>query len=771
MDKLKTALLNHGEKIVAGVFVLVGFMALSMASWGPNTQSPLELQELSDRGKAQIAQNQWPEEEQKMFDDIPDVESLVRDKSNILTKAEDFEIGAFNPSIIRIREKRSNVAVLPPEDGRAVPVVFPLAMPPEEEDEEDESAAEDGKMESKDDKKSDEELSEEEQLEKLIAKRFGQRAAGTGGAGGMGAGSPYPGAEAGGIGGLAGGAESPYGAGAGGGAGLAAGGLAMQTTEGGYPGAAGGAYDGGSGSDLFGAYGTEMMSVKKNIRVSAGVAVTMVVDLQKQRNVIRSALHLPADYRLAQQYIQYVDILVERRRREGSPGVWTEWEQVSSEDLGEILKDSFGIDRDIVSPAVTRNTITMPLPRRAAGEWQPSEASHPRVENFELSAEEKSLIDKWNQRVNEKLEKEKAAMPEEVKQKGFSQFVQSATDIVQGMGSYGGAYAGGMEGAAGAGNYESATNYDDFASSLGEGSRLTDEQKELLDETRATADQRLLLVRFMDFTIERGRRYQYRVRLEMKNPNYNHPLDELVDPGLSIEPTLFSDWSEATPEVFVPLPHRVYVTGVDGRPGTSEKVSVSVYSDSAETGMPVMGDVRALMGLPLSGLKTVDVVDLTTEEVDLREITLRTNELLSAAEEIERPSSSEHPELKSLIDQTRGKVLVPDQICVVDGTGQLRIRSVGDDVQNEKMDRLETAEILKIYDAWRKKDAPANNFFGEGEGGGGYDGGGGLGMASGAAAAGGFYGGGGGGGYEGGAAGAGAGAGSSRSSRRSRGSR
>ncbi|MEQ9411864.1 MAG: hypothetical protein RIK87_29385 [Fuerstiella sp.] len=750
MDKLKKLLLAHGEKIVASICVLLGFMALSSASWSPNSRSPLEIQDLTTKGTAQIEMNQWPEEEKVTFEEIPDVESMVRDNSKILTRAEDFQIGALNPSIQRVKEKRSAVDVLAPEDPRAVALVFPLAMPPEEEEEE--SAEGDPAVDvAGTEKKSDEELSEDEQIEKLIAEKFGLKKGAT--AGGI------PGME--GYGGEAmegyPGMESSF---PGGGVGGAGGTDAMV----GYPGMAGGGagYEGGDygGSELYGTYGSEMMSVKKNIRVSAGVSVTMVVDLQKQRNALRTALHLPSDYRVAQQYIQYVDLTVERRQKVG-PNVWDPWEPVSSEDLGEILKDSFGIDRDIVSPAVTRSTITMPLPRRAAGEWQPSEASHPRVENFELSAEEKALIDKWNQRVSEKLATEKENLPVTVEQKGFSQFVQSATDLgtmYSGMGGYGGmggmggmgAMGGGYEGGSG---YESAFDYSDFAQSMG-GGELTAEQRQLLDETKATADHRLLLVRFMDFTVERGYAYQYRVRLEMKNPNYNHPLDELEDPGLSVEPTLFSDWSPPTPDVFVSLPHRTYLTKVDGREGRPEEVTVSVYTDTTETGLPVIGTVNAMMGLPVAGRQNIELVDLTTEEVGLREITLETNEVLSAAEEIERASTSEHRDIRAVIDQTRGRV-VPDQICVIDSEGSLKLRFVGQNADQERQDRMEAAAILKIYDAWKKKNMPTNDFFGAGEGGG-YEGAG-LGMEYGASSAGGYYGGGG-----------GSERGSSRSSRRDR---
>lgn len=751
MDKLKTALLNHGEKVAAVIFALLGLMAMTSASWSPNNHSPTELVDATAKGKAQIEQNQWPSEDSEQFKLIPDVENMVRDNSKILTRADDFLIGTYNPSIIRVRAKKTAVDILPPESPLATPLVVAIAMPPEEEEEAEEGDGEEMKEEDKEKKDPEGELSEEEQIAKLIAEKYGRRtAAGTGPlAGGM----------------TAGGDEGDLGAFAGGGDASSATMAQMYEQMENYEGEG----SGDSSYELASTYGKGMMSAKKRIRVAAGVSVRMVVDLQKQRSMLRKALHLSSDYREAQAFIQYVDIVVERRRKQG-PSAWDAWEKVTSEDLGEILKVSFGIDQDIVSPAVTRNTITMPLPRLATGKWTGENASHPRVENFELSDEEKSLINKWNQRINERLAKEEDEKPKEVEVKGFSEFVQSSTDtgvMAQGYGSMGMMSSMSSMGSSGyedsgSENYESAYDYDDFAQSMGgDRKQLTAEQKKLLDETKATADHRLLLVRFMDFTVERGFAYQYRVRLEMRNPNYNVPIDELVDPSLGAEPTLFSDWSDSTPETFVPLPHRTYLTDVDGRTGMSEKASLSIYTDTTETGTAVMGDLRSvLMGLPIAGSQKIELVDLTTEEVAPREITLATNEILAAATEVGRASPTVHPELKSIIDATRGRP-IPDQICVIDSDGGLRLRTVGENANQQKFDRAIAKGILEEYADWKEKKAQSN-FFGDGEGEGsgdyGSSGYGSSGMSYGASSAGAYYGG----------AGANSQTGSGRSSRKDR---
>ncbi|MEO2019907.1 MAG: hypothetical protein ABGZ53_36700 [Fuerstiella sp.] len=755
----KTTLMNHGEKVVAGVFGMLGFLALGSASWDTDHRTPGQIQDTVSDAKTAIDQNVWPDEARIVFNeisnpDVPeyDVVALAKliNQSNI--DRSKFVVGQpFNQDIRPLREKRSAVAVLAPESPRAVAVVFPLAKPPEELDEELTEGEDPTDSDSAEG--SEEEMSEEEAAAEMLAKKFGIRSpsggadlgmsgGGLGGISSLGSGPAGPGGLGGlgGRGGLSGlGGLGGRGGRGGGGRGSLGGESSMMSGMmsggGGYEGDDEDEYEGGF--DLEGMFGGEMMTVKKNIRVAAGVATTMIVDLQKQRSVIRDALHLTGNnFQEVQQHIQFIDLIVERRQRQNGPAPWAaEWEKVSSEDLGEILKESLGIDRDIVSPAVTRNTITMPLPRRAAGFWLPEEASHPRVEDFELSPEEKILIDKWNEMATKRMEEEQADQPVIVEQKGFSQFTQSATDLSQMSMMSGGSF----------GYEDESDSYEDemnsYEGQMGEGQSLTAEQRTLLDATRATADNRLLLVRFMDFTVERGHAYQYRVRLEMLNPNYDHPLDELEDPTLGIEPTLFSGWSAATPPVFVPLGHHTYLTDVSGRRGEHESVGMMVYTDTTETGLPVMGGIKVMMGLPVSGRERLEVVDLTTNQLESREITLATDELLSAAEAVGRLSTSDHPDLRSLIG-ARGPKPIPDQICVLDSNGSLRLRSVGDGQQQRDMDKMEAEFILEQYDGWRVSDtSAADGFFGGGDEEGDEEGGYGLGMSSGSSSSGGFYGG------------------------------
>ncbi|HUY90039.1 MAG TPA: hypothetical protein VMV10_14985 [Pirellulales bacterium] len=62
-----------------------------------------------------------------------------------------------------------------------------------------------------------------------------------------------------------------------------------------------------------------------------------------------------------------------------------------------------------------------------------------------------------------------------------------------------------------------------------------------------------MLFRFFDFTVQPGKKYKYRIRLALENPNWNKPVQYLKSPDLAKEEFIYTDWSEPTPEVFVPL--------------------------------------------------------------------------------------------------------------------------------------------------------------------------------------------------------------------------
>jgi hypothetical protein len=103
------------------------------------------------------------------------------------------------------------------------------------------------------------------------------------------------------------------------------------------------------------------------------------------------------------------------------------------------------------------------------------------------------------------------------------------------------------------------------------------------------------LLRYFDFKVEPGKRYVYRVKLVLANPNYDKGEIYLQNPNLGKNKLIETDWSDPTGPVYVPLDTRMYVKSVkptvraDGEPSgtvmlvkwmanTGDKVYTSVPS-------------------------------------------------------------------------------------------------------------------------------------------------------------------------------------------------
>ena len=457
----------------------------------------------------------------------------------------------------------------------------------------------------------------------------------------------------------------------------------------------------------YGMYGGMLgASVKeKRIRYSAAVSVRYVFNLYEQRKKVAEALHLPlSDPRVRQYAEEFIDLHVERKQAIPSADPWAgEWESVSTDDLAEILNESLGFDLEVVVAAVTRSVITMPLPRRAQGIWGKEEASHRRISDFELSVEEKELIRKRDEKLAKELAERKAKLPpSRAEKKGFYGFKGNANEMMTTM------FGGG-------------TGQDDFYDEFGE-----DIQDEMSDSSASgnsgmnkdqlaklrkklfepSAADRLLLVRFMDFTVERGQQYIYRVRLELNNPNFNMPVDQLEQPELATQKTIMSDWSVPTAPVFVPNEYRYYVKKAST--SSDEKAELSMYYEIPDKGTPVMADFSVPLGIRIGAEKDIDVVDLSKSVLDRANVDLRSRDILCSVYEAPKFSSSDHPDLKSWLDKLpRGQKPIGDQITVMTSAGSLVNRSAGDAIREMEKDQGDIDFLIKEYEkiGWRKKDA------------------------------------------------------------------
>jgi hypothetical protein len=703
----KALILNHGEKFGAAVIGVLAVTGLATANWSACSRLESELKDAAMKTKDSwnSPANVISEEKKALFDLTPDVEVMAKRMASPNEDIEQFAwVRHLNEPIIRLREKLAPVVVLPPESPESTLVTFALVQKPDEEEVGEEEMSTEMPEEAEDVNAADKDL----------ADLFGDNkksGAGVPGAfpGGEGTtGSPQASLSGMPASGYVGGAEGlTSSGGAGMGMGMMMGGSGMMEGLDGY---GSGGYTGGY-TGMEGAMGAAA-AVERKVRSCAGVSVRCVFDLYKQTNMLAEALHIPA--KDGQRYIDFVNLEIQRKAAVDGTDPWVgEWEPLPLKDLAEILEEAAYNDRDIVNPSVVRSEITMPLPARAAGNWTPANASHKRLEEFQLSDEEQDLIDRHQAKLLEEANKQKAMLPpQQAKSEGFRRWGLASQDL-------GTALGGGMN--------VSGSMFSDYQSSLngvaveGAEGETTPAKKDPRFKTKEDLEKflnntlvanRLLLVRFMDFTCDRGNSYRYRVRLEMRNPAFNMPVDELEQPELASQKTIFSAWSEPTQPVFVPGSYRYYTQEVDSRPRSDEVAKLSMFYQHETAGTPVMARLEVPVGVRIGGKQNIEVVDLGKSTLEAQEIELKSLDYLASVTEAPRMSASEFPEMKDILKGIpSGKKIIPDRISVVDSTGAIVSRYVGDKVDggnkaiSEADDIAVTKFVLDTYKHFRPQEA------------------------------------------------------------------
>lgn len=709
---VKALFLNHGEKFAAGVVGLLALTGLATANWSGCSLLEAELKSIANKTRDTWSSptNALPEEKKTLFAATPDVQRMAQRMASPNEDIEQFTtLRHWNPPINQVREKLAPVVVLAPESPESTLVTFTMI-------EKDEEPEVDAVPETTD--KPEEEMSPDEQA---LADLFAAKAPGAGaGPGGL-------------PGGLPGDAASSIYAGAPGEGGVGAMPPGMPGGMIGMPGMPGmpGGMDAGLGDyggypGMPGGMGMGMgKPAERKVRSCSGVSVRCVFDLYKQTNMVAEALRLaPQD--VTPRQIDFVNLEIQRKTAVAGTDPWAgEWETLSLKDIAEILEQSAYFDRDVVNPSVVRSEITMPLPSRAAGNWTTANASHKRLENFTLSEEEQDLIDQHQAMLLEEANKLKATLPpEQAKSEGFRRYSLASQDLGQALGGQSSSvsdsmYSAYQGGAAADGGSVSAvapgTAPGPGGQAAGQAAPRFKNKEDMAKFLNATlVANRLLLVRFMDFTCDRGNSYQYRVRLEMRNPNFNVPIDELEQPELATQRTIFSEWSEATVPVFVPGGYRYYTQKVESKPRTDELAHLNMFYQVDTAGTPVMANLRVPVGVRIGGKQPLEVVDLGKSTLEMQDIELKSQDFLAGVTEAPRISSGDFPDLKELLKSVQGGRAVPDRITVVDSTGAIVNRFAGDKVTgaekpiSESDDMAKVKFVLKQYENFRPQSADAD---------------------------------------------------------------
>lgn len=197
------------------------------------------------------------------------------------------------------------------------------------------------------------------------------------------------------------------------------------------------------------------------------------------------------------------------------------------------------------------------------------------------------------------------------------------------------------------------------------------------------------MIRFWDFTVKPGRRYQYKVRVKVYNPNALR--SDVADAEFRGKLYLVGPWSEPSPEIYVEPNVRWYARERD----RSDRTVIEVHSWSPEVGKWLVNTFKQrpgdLIGVsPTPRVNTLQVWDENAKKMVVKEQDLR-REFDANSIILDIWGGRER------IGATSRTYPVPVEVVAVDALGDLVRKDSATDGEN-----YERVEIAKHFDSWTK---------------------------------------------------------------------
>ncbi len=437
------------------------------------------------------------------------------------------------------------------------------------------------------------------------------------------------------------------------------------------------------GSGEFGSgYGLGGLGTKVNAEGRFFVAVRGIVPLREQAQEFQKALRLET---ITEAYneLEYIDFVLERQKAVPGDDPWAgKWEKVDIEVALDLL-DKVDFDNDVVSLQLTDPAFTMPLPARLAGSWN-YWGSHPKI--GELTREQMEAQAKLTERLLQMAEELKEASGV-VEKRGFASKVRNARQAFQSVATP-----------------QQQQLINEIAREMGIKTGVSN-----LFGTSSLAGS-ILLFRYLDFDVEPGNAYRYRVKLLLRNPNYKRSLEELEDPGLATGEYRETPWSEPTRPVIVPDDEQVYLTKVEpprnGRPPAAQIEVFRWLEDAGTTVRAVLdklqpGDfIAALLkdgpaDRKIGGV-TTEVLRPAQQTLEEETIELITDELLLDVAPAPQLSETLHADV--LPDNPRERNTPAQEALVLDEHGQLVAL---DEPTHRKLAQAAADALEAMFKPWR----------------------------------------------------------------------
>jgi hypothetical protein len=449
------------------------------------------------------------------------------------------------------------------------------------------------------------------------------------------------------------------------------------------------------------------------------VAVRGIFPLREQVAELRRAMGNSVTAHDAQELIQMHDFILERQTAKPGPDPWSgPWEKVDRASTLEMFhNDVYSFEPEPVLDSIVDSHICMPLPVRLVGTWGKL-ASHAKVKEFVLSDDEVKQQLEYQRKVIEKLQQEKTRRDEKLDKNGFAEFTKNPRNVRRGAA------------AAGSDAENNKPIQDQIVDELQKAAKDRPTEAEInarltdFITKHASPQDHLLLFRYIDFTVEPGKIYRYRVKLQVDNPFRNRHPEEVSDPSLIEGLTRDSDdWSVPSPPVYVPEDATFFLTQLAARPGhnTLPTATVDLYQWFASTGTIVNKVVKAQLGQVFGGLEKAKVIDPaqgTSEDervpfstgaalVDMaRGFSLDAGlhkDLIAEMGTADTKDKSD-PQDKKAADKKNTGTMVPDVLVFVDSNGTIRTIDTLDQEEEHQTAKRKYTVQNEQYEDLNKSD-------------------------------------------------------------------
>ena len=336
----------------------------------------------------------------------------------------------------------------------------------------------------------------------------------------------------------------------------------------------------------------------------------------------------------ASQLFEILDFRLERQQRPAAHDEWSDWRPVDIEVLKDLLESADGIAPDVVSANVTDSAITCPLPPRWTGVWART-ATHPRLENFVLSPEAiEREMNFYRAIINQRRQPLETQRRQKTGKRGFHNFIEDARSLRRDF--FATAADSHTPTAPWSANRIPGNNRNDEQEQLIR--RLVREMdpenrdRELADWIRRQADpqEHLLMFRYLDFDVDPGMTYRYRVRLEVRNPNYRKPLAAAGGlPHVIRGQTRLTPWSEPTPPTTVDNLVHYFVTSIEQRRSRLyPRARLNLFQYDLELGTTVQQELDVMFGRAIGGVAAARQIDPVRQTIEQKRYPFHSDDIL-----------------------------------------------------------------------------------------------------------------------------------------------